>query len=135
MSSNSWRALQGEGAASAIQDAIRIPRWAGCYPHIVIQVLRHIAVDDVMVVRSDDDQICVAMPLQPDLADQLTQLARTWRREGETFELWLGSASRAELHEWNDLILAAEHAEVLAERLRRASPVAIRRPARRARAG
>lgn len=135
MPSSSWSALQGEGAASATQDAIRIPRWAGCYPHIVIQVLRQIAVDDVLVVRSDGGQVRVAVLLQPDLADQLTQLARTWRREGETFELRLGQAPDAELHAWNDVILAAEHAEVLAERLRHASPVAIRRPARRAQAG
>lgn len=135
MPSSSWRALQGEGAAPAIQDAVRIPRWAGCYRHIVIQVLRHIAVDDVLVVRSDGDQICVAMPLQSDLADQLTQLARTWRRQGETFELWFGPACDAELLEWNDLILAGAHAEVLAERLRHASPVTIRRPTHRAQAG
>ena len=135
MPSSSRRALQGESAASAIQDAIRIPRWAGCYPRIVVQVLRHIALDDVLVVRSDIDQVCVMMPLRPGLADQLTQLARTWRRKAEAFELRLGPATDAELHQWNDLILAAEHAEVLAERLRQALPAAIRRPAHRAQAG
>jgi hypothetical protein len=62
--------------------------------HRLVRVLRHIARDAVLAVRSDVDQISVAMPLQPDLADQLAQLARTSRREAEDFELAIGVGVR-----------------------------------------
>lgn len=141
MPSTCRRTLHGEGTAHATPATDELHRdfvvdgWAGCYLDVVKAVVRQSCGGHRIVVARDGDRVRLRGAVPNDLGDRLIGLGEVLRGRAADLEARDTEASDAELDEWHELLLQAEHAGVLSRRLLRASSAAIGRPSYRTQAG
>ncbi|PWJ23358.1 hypothetical protein ATK17_3852 [Branchiibius hedensis] len=135
MPSTCRRTLQGEGAVHTAHADVVIDGWAGCYLDVVKTILRRSGYGRGIVVVHDGNRLRLRGAVPRDLGDRLAGLVEGLLARAADLEARDTETSDAELDEWHELILQAEHAGVLSRRLFNTSAEAVGRPSYRAQAG